>query len=131
MGVDPYSFVSALNIVVAQRLMRVICKNCAETLHADQIKIPKNINIPQGSILMHGKGCGVCRGTGYKGRRAIAEILLLDDELREMIANHASIRQIKEHAQRNGTRFLHHAALELALRGETTLEEVHRVAPLV
>ncbi len=131
MGVDPYSFVSALNIVVAQRLMRVICKSCAEKVHPEYIKVPKNIVIPQGATLMHGKGCGACRGTGYKGRRAIAEVLLLDDELREMIANHASIRQIKEHAQRNGTRFLHHAALEMALRGETTVEEVHRVAPMV
>jgi general secretion pathway protein E len=61
----------------------------------------------------------------------VAEILCLDDELRELIAGRASIRQIKDLAQRKGTRFLHEAALDMAWRGETTLEEVHRVAPMV
>jgi general secretion pathway protein E len=131
MGVDPYSFVSALNIVVAQRLLRAICKHCATPVLASEIKIPRGITLPEQVNLMHGKGCGVCRGTGYKGRRAVAEVLLLDDELRELIASRASIRQIKEHAQRKGTRFLHQAALDMAIKGETTLEEVHRVAPLI
>ncbi len=131
MGVDPYSFVSALNIVIAQRLLRANCKNCAQPVSHDQAKLPRNINIPAGAKLMAGKGCGICRGTGYKGRHAVAEILRLDDELRELIAGRASIRQIKEAAQRKGTRFLHEVALEMAWRGETTLEEVHRVAPFV
>jgi general secretion pathway protein E len=129
MGVDPYSFVSALNIVVAQRLVRMICPQCAET-----VEVPENLkhlSIPKHATLKHGKGCGACRGTGYKGRRAVAEILLLDDELRELIANRASIRQIKELAEIKGTRFLHHAALALAYAGKTTLEEVQRVAPVV
>lgn len=131
MGVDPYSFVSALNIVVAQRLLRAICKHCAEPLPLDKVKLPRGVQIPHDAVLMHGKGCGVCRGTGYKGRHAVAEILCLDDELRELIAGRASIRQIKEHAQAKGTKFLHQAALEMAWRGGTTLEEVHRVAPMV
>jgi general secretion pathway protein E len=131
MGVDPYSFVSALNIVVAQRLLRTVCKQCATPVSLNQIKLPRGVHIPSDATLMHGKGCGVCRGTGYKGRRAVAEVLLLDDELRELIAGRASIRQIKEHAQRKGTRFLHQAALNMAVKGETTLEEVHRVAPFV
>ncbi len=129
MGVDPYSFVSALNIVVAQRLVRMICPQCAES-----VEVPENLkhlSIPKHATLKHGKGCGACRGTGYKGRRAVAEILLLDDELRELIANRASIRQIKELAEIKGTRFLHHAALALAYAGKTTLEEVQRVAPVV
>lgn len=129
MGVDPYSFVSALNIVIAQRLLRAICKHCATAVLPSAIKIPRGITLPEHANLMHGKGCGFCRGTGYKGRHAVAEVLLLDDELRELIANRASIRQIKEHAQHKGTRFLHQAALDMAIKGETTLEEVHRVAP--
>lgn len=129
MGVDPYSFVSALNIVVAQRLLRTVCKHCAEL--AEVPESLKSLTIPIGATLKHGKGCGVCRGTGYKGRRAIAEILLLDDELRELIANRASIRQIKELATQKGTRFLHHTALDAAFAGETTLEEVQRVAPSI
>jgi general secretion pathway protein E len=81
--------------------------------------------------LVHGKGCGVCRGTGYKGRRAVAEILLLDDELRELIANRGSMRQIKAMAASKGTTFLHDAALAMAFAGHTTLDEVQRVAPVV
>lgn len=131
MGVDPYSFVSALNIVVAQRLLRAICKQCAAPVPEDQIRLPRGVQLPQGVTPMHGKGCGICRGTGYKGRHAVAEILCLDDTLRELIAGRAAIRQIKEYARQNGTRFLHDAALEMAWRGETTLEEVHRVAPQV
>jgi general secretion pathway protein E len=131
MGVDPYSFVSALNIVIAQRLLRVNCKSCATPVEKSQVKLPRGVEIPAGALLMAGKGCGACRGTGYKGRHAVAEVMCLDDELRELIAGRASIRQIKDLAQRRGTRFLHEAALEMAWRGETTLEEVHRVAPFV
>ena len=130
MGVDPYSFVSALNIVVAQRLLRAICKHCSEPVTIASANV-KNLSIPASATLKHGKGCGACRGTGYKGRHAVAEILLLDDELRELIASRASIRQIKELASKKGTRFLHDAALQMAFAGETTLEEVQRVAPLV
>ena len=128
MGVDPYSFVSALNIVVAQRLLRCVCLQCAEPVSAAAFP---NFTIPTTAQLKRGRGCGACRGTGYKGRRAVAEILLLDDELREMIASRASIRQIKALAAQKGTQFLHEAALQVAFNGETTLEEVQRVAPMV
>jgi general secretion pathway protein E len=74
-----------------------------------------------------GSGCGHCRGSGYKGRRAIAEILLLTDELRELIVARAPIGQIKEAAERGGTRSLREAALALVKSGDTTLEEINRV----
>ncbi|HSR01523.1 MAG TPA: GspE/PulE family protein [Methylophilaceae bacterium] len=131
MGVDPYSFVSALNIVVAQRLLRIVCKHCQFEVSPDPTKLPNHIQIPSGAKLVHGKGCGNCRGTGYKGRRAIAEILCLNDELRSMIAARAPANQIKDYAREKGTRFLHEVALEMAWRGQTTIEEVQRVAPLV
>lgn len=130
MGVDPYSFVSALNIVVAQRLLRVVCKHCAEPVEATPAQKSK-MNLPAKASFVKGKGCGACRGTGYKGRHAIAEILKLDDELRELIASRSSIREIKALAAKNGTKFLHDAALEMAIAAETTLEEVQRVAPMV
>ena len=75
----------------------------------------------------HGKGCGHCRGTGYKGRHAIGEVLDLNDELRELIISRAPIRAIKEAARANGTRFLREAALDLVAQGKTTLEEINRV----
>lgn len=129
MGVDPYSFVSALNIVVAQRLLRVNCPHCAETYTPTTDY--RHITMPPNVQLKRGKGCGMCRGTGFKGRHAVAEVLVLDDALRELIANRGSARQIKELAAKKGTRFLHEAALDMAFAGHTTIEEVQRVAPLV
>jgi general secretion pathway protein E len=130
MGVDPYSFVSALNIVVAQRLLRVVCQQCAAPVAPTAAQKAK-MNLPAKASFMKGKGCGACRGTGYKGRHAVAEILKLDDELRELIASRSSIRLIKALAAKNGTKFLHDAALEMAIAAQTTLEEVQRVAPMV
>jgi general secretion pathway protein E len=130
MGVDPYSFVSALNGIVAQRLVRVNCTHCAapaepsaEMLELSGLTVEKTRDYQ----FHEGCGCGHCRGSGYKGRRAIAEILLFTDELRELIVARAPIGQIKEAAARGGTRSLRDAALELVKAGNTTLEEINRV----
>ncbi|MDH4479328.1 MAG: GspE/PulE family protein [Rhodoferax sp.] len=129
MGIDPYSFVSALNGIWAQRLLRVICPHCsvAHTPSVQECESAGLTHSDSAAIWKVGRGCGDCRGTGYKGRRAIAEILLLNDELRELIIEKAPIRKIKETAHRQGTRSLRDAALALARRGETTLAEVNRV----
>jgi general secretion pathway protein E len=74
-----------------------------------------------------GRGCGQCRGTGYKGRRAIAEFMLLNDALREMIVARAPIRSLKETARANGTRFLREVAVDLVRAGVTDLKEINRV----
>jgi general secretion pathway protein E len=103
MGVDPYNLCSALNAVLAQRLVRVFCTACA------------------------GKGCGQCRGSGYKGRKAIGELLVLNDELRELIIARAPARKLKEVAQSCGTLPLREAAMRLVNNGETSLEEINRV----
>nr|WP_315484281.1 GspE/PulE family protein [uncultured Undibacterium sp.] len=130
MGIDPYAFVSALNGIWAQRLVRINCPHCAESYiptdrELDRINLGKN-DIG-GYHFRKGKGCGDCRGTGYKGRKSIAEILILNDEIRELIIEKRPIRQIKEAARLNGTRTLREAALELVKRGETTIEEIKRV----
>ncbi|MFW5450510.1 MAG: GspE/PulE family protein [Methylophagaceae bacterium] len=131
MGVDPYSFVSALNIVIAQRLIRTVCPSCAQAVVVDEAFIKlANVTPPDDAKPVHGKGCGACRGTGYKGRRAVAEVLCLDDQLRELIAARAPIRQIKEHARSQGTYLLRETALKAAWRGETTVEEVNRVTAM-
>jgi general secretion pathway protein E len=130
MGIDPYAFVSALNGIWAQRLVRTNCPHCSvptEAGDADLARLGLHRTDLAGFRLMQGQGCGDCRGTGYKGRRSIAEVLILTDELREMIVEKRPIRQVKEVALRNGTRSLRHAALELVRRGETTLQEVRRV----
>jgi general secretion pathway protein E len=74
-----------------------------------------------------GLGCKLCRGTGYRGRKAVGELLVLNDEIREAIVNRAPLRQLKELAQQADVRLLRASALELVRRGETTLEEVNRV----
>ena len=129
MGVDPYSFVSALNGIVAQRLVRINCPDCRRRAHpADHVIAESGLGEDvSGYQFMAGPGCGTCRGTGFKGRKAIAEFLVLDDELREMIVANAPIRQIKEAARKGGTRFLREAALALVRSGDTTLEEINRV----
>lgn len=130
MDVDPYSFVSALTGVLAQRLVRVNCVHCSEPVTVDAQALQDALIDPQrtaGRVLKAGRGCGKCRGTGYKGRKAVGELLMLDDALRELIVARAPLRQIKEAARRNGTRFLRDAAVELFLDGHTTLEEINRV----
>jgi general secretion pathway protein E len=103
MHVDTFNLASALNAVMAQRLIRVICKSC------------------------NAKGCGQCRGTGFRGRKAIAELMILNDDLRELIVSRAPMKKLKEAARAAGTGSLREAALELVGRGETTMEEINRV----
>ncbi len=130
MGVDPYAFVAALNGILAQRLVRVICPQCAEddtpdaALLADSGLVDADLSEFRFRI---GRGCGHCRGTGYKGRKSIAEILHLTDAIRELIVERAPIRRIKEAAIADGTRFLRDSALDLVKAGETTLTEINRV----
>jgi general secretion pathway protein E len=130
MGVDPYSFVSALNGIVAQRLLRVICTHCSADYEPErQLLLDSGIDPAEagGFVFKHGLGCGVCRGSGFKGRKAIAEILHLNDEIRELIVAREPIRKIKDAARRNGTRYLRDAAVDLVRAGETSLQEINRV----
>jgi general secretion pathway protein E len=127
MGIEPYAFVSALNGVCAQRLVRLVCPHCAADYVPDSTELARAGLFAADCRFRRGTGCGDCRGTGYRGRKSIAEILTLNDELRELIIDKRPIRQIKEAASQNGTRSLREAALELVRRGDTTLEEVDRV----
>jgi general secretion pathway protein E len=130
MEVDPYSFVSALNGVVAQRLVRVNCPHCAVADPPAAALLAESgldAALVDGFHFRSGRGCGQCRGTGYKGRRAIAEIMTLTDELREMIVAREPIRALKDKARANGTRFLRDSALALVRAGETNLQEINRV----
>jgi len=130
MGVDPYSFVSALNGIAAQRLVRLLCPHCSVDERPDD-KLIEESGIPIDEAdqfkFRSGRGCGQCRGSGYRGRNAIAEILILNDEIRELIVAQEPIRRIKEAARNNGTRFLREAALDMVRQGLTSLEEANRV----
>jgi general secretion pathway protein E len=130
MGIDPHALTSALNGIWAQRLVRATCENCAKPCEATPQEV-EHLRLDGDYLgsarLRRGVGCGDCRGSGYRGRIAIAEILVLNDPLRELIVNKASIVSIKAEARRGGTRLLRDAALDLAQHGRTTLEEVLRV----
>ncbi|WP_290674026.1 GspE/PulE family protein [Aquabacterium sp.] len=128
MGVDLYNMVSALNGVVAQRLMRKLCSHCAQPWHprATDLKAAQLPLDTQGHFF-RAVGCPSCRGTGYRGRKAISEILLMDDTLRDLIVSRASLIRIKSHAKASGTRLLRESALACVLRGESTLDELNRV----
>jgi len=130
MGVDPYSFVSALNGIAAQRLVRINCGHCAQEMQPDAALLGESglsAQQVQGWRLRAGRGCGHCRGTGFRGRKAIAEIMVLNDEIRELIVAREPIRKVKEAARRAGTRFLRDAALAVVGTGETSLQEINRV----
>ncbi|MDK2126448.1 GspE/PulE family protein [Parachitinimonas caeni] len=130
MEVDPYSLVSALNGVLGQRLVRRVCPKCAEPYRPDsQLLLASRIQpswLPRFKFRM-GKGCTECRNTGYKGRIAIAEVLQLNDTLRELILARAPMSEIKQAARRFGARPLREIALAAVARGETTLQEINRV----
>lgn len=130
MGIDMYSLVSALNGVLAQRLLRVNCPHCSETIQPEPELLAVSGLRPEDVKdwnFKAGAGCGHCRGSGYKGRKAIAEVLNLNDEIRELIIARAPIRTLKVAAQANGTRYLRESALDLVRKGETTLIEINRV----
>jgi general secretion pathway protein E len=130
MGVDTYSFVSALSGILAQRLIRVICVQCCQTyLPSMELIDSSGLSVVESANykFRRGQGCKHCRGTGYRGRKAVGELLVLNDDLREAIIGRVPVRQLKELAQQSGARLLRASALDLVRRGQTTLEEVNRV----
>lgn len=126
MGLDLYNVVSALNGVLAQRLIRLTCTHC-RTAFIPAREVLQRLGLETSHAYGRGVGCGHCRGTGYRGRRAIAELLLLDDELRDLIATRAPMGRIKEAARQRGMRTLRDAAVASVCRGDTTFEELDRV----
>ena len=130
MKVEPYNFVSALNCVVAQRLVRNICPRCkVEASHtAKQLEEsgidPKKV---KDHVFYEGKGCVDCNGTGYMGRMAIAEILDMSDRIRELILDRKSAAEIKRAAREEGMTFMREAAVARVLEGKTTLREINKV----
>jgi general secretion pathway protein E len=133
MQIDAYALVSALNGILAQRLVRLVCEPCAEPARPAPEAIRRSGLSPEavaGWSFRAGRGCAQCRGTGYRGRRAIGELLVLNDALREAIVARAPARQLRELAQAGGSRLIRSVALELVRDGATTLLEADRVTAL-
>ena len=133
MGVDTFNFVSSLNAVLAQRLVRLNCPECAveDPPSADALQEAGIAKDAEGSYrFLRGQGCARCRGTGYRGRKAIGELLVLNGELRELIVARAPFSKLTEVARAHGMSSLRESALDLVRKGETTLEEIERETPL-
>ena len=128
MGLDPHSLVAALNGIAAQRLVRINCSDCAQDEPPEAgVLASSGIGATQDFRFRAGRGCASCRGTGFKGRKAVAEVLTLDDELRELIVSREPVRRIKEAARDKGTRLMRDVGLDLVRSGETSLQELNRV----
>jgi type IV pilus assembly protein PilB len=130
MGVEPYNFVSALNCILAQRLVRVICKHCRHS-----VQYPREV-LEEGGLpydawkdvpFYEGTGCVECHGTGYLGRTAISELIDLSDQVREMIVDRKPISEIKNAARGEGMMFLRESGLNKVRDGMTTLKELNKV----
>ena len=130
MGVEPYNFVSALNCILAQRLVRVICDSCRTAVHyPNDVLEASGLDPAQWSQvpLYEGQGCIECAGTGFRGRTAIHELLDLTDRIREMILEKRPTSEIRKAAREEGMRFLRESALDKVRGGFTTLKEINKV----
>ncbi|HEV2114492.1 MAG TPA: GspE/PulE family protein [Terriglobales bacterium] len=130
MGVEPYNFVSALNCILAQRLVRVICPNCRKQVFYPADVLEASGLDPQqwGAVPFYeGEGCIECAGTGFRGRTAIHELLDLTDRIREMILDKRPSSEIRRAAREEGMRFLRESALDKVRLGATTLKEINKV----
>jgi type IV pilus assembly protein PilB len=130
MGVEAYNFVSALNCILAQRLVRVICVHCKKRVHyPDSYLIESGLNPDEWRDveMMEGAGCFECGGTGFRGRSAIHELLDLTDNIREMILNRRPAPEIKRAAREEGMTFLRESAVAKLRTGITTLREINKV----
>src|SRR5919205_2983715 len=130
MGVEAYQFVSALNCVLAQRLVRNICQHCKRPTKVSRAMLEESGLDPAleyTQTFYEGVGCIECGGTGYKGRTAICELLDLSDRIREMILDRKPTSEIKKAAREEGMRFLRECAVERVMEGMTTLREINKV----
>ena len=130
MGVEAYNFVSALNCILAQRLVRTICSHCAVTVHHTEEELIQSGLDPdewRNFEFHEGAGCIECGGTGYRGRTAIHELLDLTDTIRELILEKKPTSEVRRQAQREGMSFLRESALDRVRRGFTTLKEINKV----
>jgi type IV pilus assembly protein PilB len=130
MGVEPYQFVSALNCVLAQRLVRRICDDCkrpAEVTREYLIESGLDPELATRHVFYEGAGCIECGGTGFKGRTAICELMDLTDKIRDMILDRRPTSEIKKAARDEGMTFLRQCAVDRVLDGTTTLREVNKV----
>ena len=130
MGVEPYNFVSSLNCILAQRLVRLICEFCKKQMHySDEVLETSGLKPEEWRLVpfYEGEGCIECSGTGFRGRSAVHELLELTDNVREMILAKRPSSEVRRAAREEGMHFLRESALDRVKRGLTTLKEINKV----
>jgi type IV pilus assembly protein PilB len=130
MGVEPYNFVSALNCILAQRLVRVICEHCSKVVHyPEEYLVESGLNVAEWKDFpfREGTGCYECGGTGFRGRSAIHELLDLTEKIRDMILDKRAASEIRRAAREAGMTFLRESAIDKVRLGITTLKEINKV----
>ena len=130
MGVEAYNFVSALNCILAQRLVRTVCDHCAQMVkHPEEMLVLSGLDPAEwrNFEFREGAGCIECGGTGFRGRTAIHELLDLTDPIRELILEKRPVSEIRRQAQQEGMSFLRESAIDRVTRGFTTLKEINKV----
>jgi type II secretory ATPase GspE/PulE/Tfp pilus assembly ATPase PilB-like protein len=127
MGVEPFLVASSVEGVLAQRLVRKVCKACAAPYTPDPADLPRSLNLEPGTTLVRGGGCRDCRHTGYRGRLGVYELLSMSDDIREMVMTHVNSPTIVAKAVAAGDLLLlKQDGLSKARAGITTIEEVMR-----
>ncbi|MBN1273088.1 MAG: type II/IV secretion system protein [Candidatus Aminicenantes bacterium] len=130
MQVDPYSFISALNCILAQRLVRILCPRCKSSVKYDAVQLVESGLNPEKygkKTFYEARGCAECGFTGYQGRTAIAELLELSDFIREMILDRKPLSEVKKRAKKEGMIFLREVGMDKVLSGQTSLKELNKV----
>jgi len=130
MGVEPFLVSSAVSGVLAQRLVRQICKHCREEYVPEKVDVPPDFKLEPGQKVSRGAGCRECRHTGYRGRQGIFELLSINDQIREMIVMRKSASDILEVALSHGLKVMREDAWVKVRKGITTIEEVARVTKI-
>jgi type IV pilus assembly protein PilB len=129
LGLEPFLVTATLEGILAQRLVRKLCNNC-KTEYTPSLEQLMELELrPEdvaGRVFYYGKGCENCNNTGYRGRQGIYEIMLLDDEMKDQIVQHASTQVLRQEAKKRGMRSLRHSGLMAIYDGITTIEEVVR-----
>lgn len=129
MGIEPYLVVSSLTGIIAQRLVRRVCRDCRTEREPTQMErdifSKYNMTVEQ---LYYGKGCNSCQQQGFRGRLAVHELIIIDDKIRDLLLNHSSLSDVAEYASRQGSVFLVEDGLQKAKDGLTTIDEVLQVS---
>jgi type IV pilus assembly protein PilB len=130
MGVEPYNFVSALNCVLAQRLVRLLCARCKTRYQPTDDELAESGLSPgtfRDRVYYKSTGCEICNSTGYRGRTAIHELIDMSDNIRELVIARKPGSEVRRAAREEGLGSLRESALRLVFEGQTTLHEINRV----